>query len=175
MLYASNQMMSGIYRAAAKTAAGFSSVFLSSAERILSRQASMSREAVGECTEAAMQMDSAGDLPELLSIQARLLHSQIDRSMIFWADLYTEIGSGQKEVLRVSRASTFEALDRLGRTLEGVSAPPGTEPVVSAMRLVVNATRSSYMPSGVAPTGAAPQAAADKPEIEKEAGEQAAA
>ena len=175
-MYANNQMMVGMYRAAATSAAGFTNVFLAGIERVLSRQASMSREAVGECNEAAMQLDSAGDLPELLSIQARLLHSQIGRSMIFWANLSAEISSGQKEALRVSRASAFDALDRLGRTLEGVTAPPGTGLVMSAMRLVIDATRSSYMPgSAVAATGAAPQAAADKPETDKEAGKQAAA
>lgn len=153
MLYASSETMRGLYRAAATTAAGFSNLFMSGAERILSGQASMSREAVDEFTEAARQMDSADDLAELLSIQTRLLNAQVERSMMFFTDIYNGIGSGQREVLRVWPATMFDALNRLGQTLDGVRAPPGTEPVVSAMR----------------------RAAAEKPETDKEAGEQAAA
>jgi phasin family protein len=179
MLYANDQLL-GMYRAGSQSTAGFANILLSSVERLLSRQASISREVLDEYAEAAKQMGAAADLRELLSIQARLAHSQIERSMAQWTDFYAEIGARQKELLRVSRESTFNLVEGLGRTLEGVTPPPGTEPVMSVMRLVVDATRSSYAapatgttPPVVQERRAAAKATADKPTADKEAGKQA--
>lgn len=176
MLYANDQLL-GMYRAASKSAAGFANIVLSNAEGMLNRQAAMSREILGDYAEAAKQMESAADMRELLAIQARLVHSQIERSMTNWTDLYAEIGARQKELLRVSRESAFHLVDSVGRTLEGVTPPPGTEPVMSALRLVVDATRSSY-DAGVAattPDGQEPRATArpEKPSANEEADKQA--
>lgn len=173
MLYANEQLL-GLYRAASKSTAGFANILLSSAERMLSRQAAMSREVLGDYVEAAKQMESAADLRELLAVQARLAHSQVERSMANWTDLYAEIGARQKELLRVSRESAFHLIDGVGRTLEGVTPPPGTEPVMSVMRLVVDATRSSY---GTGGAGTPPQGqerrATARPTPEKSANKEA--
>jgi phasin family protein len=173
MLYANDHLL-GMYRAASKSAADFANVLLSSVERMLSRQASMSREVLGDYAEAAKQMESAADLRELLAIQGRLVHSQIERSMTNWTDLYAEVGVRQKELLRVSRESAFQLVDGVGRTLEGVTPPPGTGPVMSVMRLVVDATRSSYdAGSGATPPAEQARPMSEKPSANKEAGKQA--
>lgn len=178
MLYANDQLL-GIYRAASQSAAGFANILLSGLERTMSRQATMSREVLDDYAAAAKRMESAADLRELLAIQVRLVHSQIERSMTSWTDLYTEIGARQKELLRVSRESAFHLVEGVGRTLEGVTPPLGTEPVISAIRLVVDATRSSYAAGGDAgpPTGperrATARPAPEKPPANKEAGKQA--
>lgn len=138
-----NEML-GMVRATAKSATDMANVLLSGTERMLNNQAAISREIMAQYADAAKQIESAADLQALLAIQGKLARAQAEKAVTWWTDLYAEIGASQKELMRASQAGALAVIDGLSRTLEHVAPAPGTEPVVSAMKLVVNATRSSY-------------------------------
>lgn len=155
-----NDQMLGIWRAAAKSANAIANTLLAGAERVLERQAGISRELLAEYADAAKQIDSATDMPGLLAIQSRLARMQTEKATHGWVDIYTETGIAQKEWLRAAQASMLDFTETLSRALDGVAPAPGTEPVMNAMKLVVDATRSSYAATAepsIEPTPAEPR------------------
>lgn len=155
-----NDQMLGMYRTAAKSANATINILLAGTERMLRHQAEISREILAEYADAAKQIESAADVADLLSIQGRLARMQLEKTATWWAGLYAEIGAGQKELLRSSQAFGLDLAEGLSRTLERVPSTPGTEPVMTAMRLVVDATRSSYAAAAEAHAEAPGQPAA---------------
>ncbi len=146
MLQNKDQMLE-MWRAAARSANAVANTLLSGTQRMLERQAEISREMSGECAEAAKQIETAADVQDLLVVQGRLARAQIEKTTNWWAALYVEIGIGQKELLRNAQASAQAFAESLSHMLDRVAPAPGTEPVMSAMKLVVDATRSSYAAS----------------------------
>lgn len=160
-----NDQMLGMWRANAKSANAVANALLSGAERMLERQAEISREILAEYAEAAKQIESAGDVRALLSIQSRLARMQMEKAMSWWAESYAQAGASQKELLRTSHVFVLGLTETLSRTLDGMVPAPGTEPVMTAMKLVVDAARSSYtgaadpgVPAADATAPAAPEA-----------------
>lgn len=139
-----NDQMLGMYRTAAKSANATINILFSGAERMLSRQAELSREILAEYAGAAKQVEAAADVRDLMSVQGWLARMQVEKIATWWAGLYAEIGASQKELLRSSQAFALDFADDVSRTLDRVPSAPGTEPVMTAMKLVVDATRSSY-------------------------------
>lgn len=139
-----NDQMLGPWRATAKAANAIADTLLSGAERMLERQAAISREMLADYAHAARQIESAVDLDGLLSTQSRLARLHMERATRWWAESYAEAGVSQKQLLRASQTFVLDFTEALSRTLDGMAPPPGTGPVVNAMKLVVDATRSSY-------------------------------
>lgn len=169
-----NDQMLGMWRANAKSANAIANTLLSGAEHMLERQAEVSREILAEYADAAKQIESAVDLHGLLSIQSRLARVQMEKATRWWAESYVQAGVSQKDLLRASQALVLDFTETLSRTLDGMPPAPGTEPVMTAMKLVVDATRSSYaatVGSGL-PAAAAPATPEARPPASK--GRQAA-
>lgn len=174
MLQNTDQML-GIWRAATKSANAIANTMLSGTERLLERQAVISRQLLAEYADAAKQIESAADVHGLLSIQSRLIRVQMEKATGWWAESYAEAGVAQKELLRVSQAFVLDFTESLSRTLDRIAPAPGTEPVMTAMKLVVDATRSSYVATAEAGAeGASAAAQAAKPPTAKGGSRQAA-
>lgn len=154
-----NDQMLEIWRAAAKATNAMANTLISGAERMLERQAETSRELLAEYDEAAKRIESATDMHGLLSIQSRLARVQTDKATGWWADYSTEAGIAQKELLRAAQAFALDFTEAMTRALDGVASSPGTGSVMTAMKLVADATRSSY--AGVAEPSAARTAVAE--------------
>lgn len=137
-----NDHMLRMWRANARSVNAIACTLLSGAERMLERQAEISREILAEYADAAKQLESAVDMHGLLSIQGRLARMHVEKATRWWAESYAEVGVSQKELLRASQAVVLDVTETLSRALDGMA--PGTEPVMTAMKLVVDATRSSY-------------------------------
>jgi len=142
-----NDQVLRTWRTAAKSANALTNTLLSGAQQMLERQAEVSRELLAEYVNAAKQIETAAHVHDLLAIQSRLVRIQTEKATNWWAALYVEMGIGQKELLRNAQASVLELAENLSITLDRVARTPGTEPVMSAMKLVVDATRSSYSAS----------------------------
>lgn len=139
-----NDQMLGMWRAHARSANAVANALLSGAERMLERQAEISRELLAEYADAAKRIETAVDVHGLLSIQSRLARTHVEKATGWLADSAAEAGASQKELLRASQAFVLDFSETLSRALDGMARAPGTEPVMSAMKLVADATRSSY-------------------------------
>lgn len=143
-----------LWRSAAKSNAALGNVFLAGAERMLDKQAEITRALRAEMADAASEIEAAADVQALLASQGRLMRLQAEKAAGYWAGLYAEVVAAQRAWVRESQQSALDFIEQFRRALDGVPPAPGTEPAVSAMKLVVDATRSSYAAIGGAGAGA---------------------
>lgn len=140
-----NDHVLSLYRNAMQSATELMNVYLHGIEHIQRSQqaATAIDEARNETSSILSQIQSANNLQELYNLQARLGRSQMEKIITYWTSLCATANLSQIEFMRQAQIKTLELVDTVGQTLDGSQAP-GTEPVLNAMKMVVNAARSSY-------------------------------
>lgn len=140
----SNDQLCEAYRAAMKSAADMMHASLGGFQRLQNCQLEATQQILSAQTEAVKELDAATSIHDLVEIGAQLGWLQYDKFMSCWGSLYAHFGINQMEFIRQAQTKSMEAIDEMGRMLDDVPAAPGTEQVVSALRLAVSTTRSSY-------------------------------
>lgn len=131
-----------LFRSAFKSSFDLMDACLGGVERMQNYQA----EALGEIRAAQSDMAKTigglRTLEEMQVTQAELARNQFARMTGYWSGLYATMCQNQVEMLKEAQASMQEIGDELSQKLE--VAPPGSESVVSALKLVVGAAQSTY-------------------------------
>jgi phasin family protein len=86
-----------IYRAGMKTAAEMMKSSFENAERVQNRQLQLVRNALEENAKSADELASAKSLDELVSMQARLAASQMERTIELWTGLWRSTAEGMRD------------------------------------------------------------------------------
>lgn len=128
-------------RIAAGAAVAMANTLFAGYERLARRQSEATRQAIAALEDAAEQIKAASGFDELVSAHARVARTQFEQTATWWANVIAETGAAQKAFVHQWQACTLQVADGLSRA---VAAAPGTAPVMHAMKLVADATRSSY-------------------------------
>jgi phasin family protein len=86
-----------IYRAGMKTAAEMMKSSFENVERVQNRQLQLVRNALEENAKSADELASAKSLDELVSMQARLAASQMERTIELWTGLWRSTAEGMRD------------------------------------------------------------------------------
>ena len=131
-----------LFRSAFKSSVDLMNACLGGVERIQHYQT----EALGEIRTAqsdmSKQIGAMRSLDELQSTQADLMRNQVARMTGYWSGLYATMCQNQMEMLKEAQVGMQELAEEFSQKL-GV-AHPGSESVVSALKLAVGAAQSTY-------------------------------
>ena len=131
-----------LYLASVNSSIELMNACLSGVERLQNYQL----EAVADFRSAqgdmSKQIGAARSLDELQSTQADLARKQMTTIMGYWSGLYATACRTQVDLLKESSAKFREMAANVSQKFEGV--PVGSQPVVSALKLVFDAAQSTY-------------------------------
>jgi hypothetical protein len=142
MMMQFNEHVPDLCQATFKSALDLMNVWLGGIERLQIYQTRAIDEVRSSHSEVADQLGSTRTLQELQAAHAELARSQITRLWSYWNGLYTASCQSQVELLKEAQAKAREVADEIDQKLE--AATPGAVPVLSALKLVMGATHSTY-------------------------------
>lgn len=137
-----NEHVPDLARTTLKSALDLMNVWLSGVKRLQNYQSHALEEVRSSHSEVADQLDSTRTLLELQAAQAELARSQMVRLWSYWNGLYAASCQSQVELLKEAQAKAREVADEIDQKL--AAATPGAVPVLSALKMVVGATHSTY-------------------------------
>jgi hypothetical protein len=137
-----NEHVPDLSRTALKSALDMMNVWLSGIERLQNFQSRAIEEVRSSHGEVADQLGSTQTLQQLQVAQAELARSQMTRVWSYWNGLYAASCQSQVELLKEAQAKAREVADEIDQKL--AAATPGAVPVLSALKLVMGATHSTY-------------------------------
>ena len=131
-----------LYRSAFKSSSDLMNAWLDGVMRLQNYQT----EALGEMRSAQAEMSKQicanRGMDELQATQAELARNQFTRTTGYLSGLYATMCQNQVEMLKEAQTGMQELVQDISQKLE--IAPPGSESVVSALKLVVGAAQSTY-------------------------------
>lgn len=128
-------------RSAIDSSAVFMSKFMDGVERLQNYQVEAFNEIRATQAEMSNYMGSVHSAEELQSAQLELARKQMAKLGGYWSGLYATLCENQAGILKDFQTRVQDITDDISRKLEAV--PAGSEPVVSAMKLVVGAAQST--------------------------------
>lgn len=137
-----NEHVPDLCRTTLKSGLDLMKVWLGGIERLQTYQTRALEDVRASHGEVADQLGSARTLQELQATHAELALSQIARLGSYWNGLYEAGCQSQVELLKEAQAKAREVADQIDQKLE--AATPGSVPVLSALKLVMGATHSTY-------------------------------
>jgi hypothetical protein len=142
MMMQFNEHVLDLSHTAIKSALDLMNVWLGGIERLQNYQARAIEEVRSSHDEIADQLGSASTIEQIQAAHAELARSQITRSWSYWNDLYAASCQSQVELFKEAQAKARAVADEIDQKLE--AATPGAVPVLSALKLVLGATHSTY-------------------------------
>jgi hypothetical protein len=142
MMMQFNEHVSDLCHTSLKSSLDLMNVWLGGIERLQSYQTGAIEEVRSSHKEIADQLGSVRTIEQLQTAHAELARSQITRLWTYWNGLYAASCQSQVELLKEAQAKAREVADEIDQKLE--AATPGSVPVLSALKLVIGATHSTY-------------------------------
>ena len=137
-----NEHGADLYRKTLKSAVDLMNVWQGGIERLQTYQTRAIEDARSSHGEVADQLGSIRTVQEFQTAQAELARSQMTRLWSYWNGLYATSCQSQVELLKEAQAKAREVVDEIDQKLE--AATPGAVPVLSALKLVMGATHSTW-------------------------------
>jgi phasin family protein len=131
-----------LYRANLEGMVRMARTALDEAERLRTRQLEAIRDAVTENAELAAEIASARTLEELLTAQAKFASHQLDVTIGYWSKLFEAASRTQLDTVKRIEEQAGRINESISHMLD--AAPAGAEPMVSAMRSMLEAARAAY-------------------------------
>ena len=141
MLNAPEQFLS-LYRANLEGMVQMARSALEEAERLRSRQLDSIRDAVAENSALAGEIAGAKSVEELLAAQTRFANHQLDVAIGYWSKMFEAASRSQLEAIKRVEAQAGKLNEGISSMLD--SAPAGSEPLVAAMRSMLQAAHAAY-------------------------------
>lgn len=141
--------------------------WLSGIERMHDTQQQALRTALSDQSEAMRKLESVKSVPDLLALQGTALREQMTKASAYCTDLLATCSLNQMESLRQIQAKVLDMVNGLEKALAAVP-PTGAEPIVSTMKLAVDAARSSCATSMRVTEAATQQAVTRLESVRKE-------
>lgn len=153
--------MLSLYRTTVQSTTELMNVYLQGIEHMQHSRHAMAalNEARSETNNALDQIRSADSLQDLYRLQTRLGRTQIEKIVTYWTSLYATANLNQLELVRQVQIKVLALVDTVSQSLDGTQ-PTVPEPMVNAMKMAVDAARSSYAATVRAAEQAALEAAA---------------
>jgi hypothetical protein len=142
MMMQFNEHVSDLCHTSLKSSLDLMNVWLGGIKRLQSYQTGAIEEVRSSHNEIADQLGSVRTIEQLQAAHAELAHSQITRLWTYWNGLYAASCQSQVELLKEAQAKAREVADEIDEKLE--AATPGSVPVLSALKVVMGATHSTY-------------------------------
>lgn len=141
-MFQTNEYFPTMYRTALKAGVDMTNTCLGGVERLQAVQAEAIEEIRAGQTELSKRIAATQTLNELQALQVEMARNQMARMGAYWSGLYAAACETQVEMLKEAQASGTAMVQDIGERFE--AAPGGSESVVSALKLVVGAARSTY-------------------------------
>lgn len=141
--------------------------WLNGIERMQNTQQQALRSVLADQAEAARKLESIRTMPELFALQGTALREQMSKASAFCTDMLATCSLNQMESLRQIQAKLLDMTNGMEKALTAVT-PAGAEPVVSTMKLAVDAARNSCAASMRVTEAAAQQAVTRLESVRKE-------
>jgi phasin family protein len=130
-----------LYRAGLAEMLAMTRATLDEFEQLRSRQLEAIREALAENAELTGEIAGAQDMQRLLAIQARFANHQMEVALGYWGRLCEAASHTQLDAMRRLEAQATKFNQRAASMLD--TAPPGSEPMVAAMRAFLEAAQTA--------------------------------
>lgn len=141
-MFQPNEYFPALYLSAVKAGVAMMNASLNGVERLQSVQSEAVEEFRAGQADFSKQIAVIHTIQELQAAQAEVARSQIARMGSYWNGLYAAACATQVDLLKEAQASGTAMAQDIGAGFQG--APGGSESVVSALKLVVGAARSTY-------------------------------
>ena len=121
---------------------GMARATLDEAERLRTKQLDAIREALAENAALSREIAGATSAEEIFAAQTKFANHQIEAALGYWGKLFEAANHTQLEAMRRVETQAAQFNDRVSAMFDG--APPGTEPMVAAMKTFLQAARAAY-------------------------------
>jgi phasin family protein len=131
-----------LYRTSLEGMVSLTRATLDEAERLRTRQLQSIREALDENAALSREIAGAQTPEDLFNAQTKFANHQFEVALGYWGKLLEAANHTQLEAMKRVEQHSSLFQERLGTMLD--SAPPGSEPMVAAMKSFLQAARAAY-------------------------------
>ncbi|MDD5248330.1 MAG: phasin family protein [Rhodocyclaceae bacterium] len=136
-----NMIVSDLYLAAFQSTVDLINVYLGGIERLQSFQIETMQKMRADQSEISKQIDATGSLEDIRSAQTEFARDQVEKAATYWSGLCTTAYQNQLEMLKEAQAKTMALTADMRQRLD--AAPASDGPMISALKLVVDAAQST--------------------------------
>lgn len=131
-----NTILPDFYFSAFRSAVDVMNVYLGGLGRLQAYQIDAMQRLRADPSTVSRQMDQNGAIDH-----AEIARDQMERAARYWSGLYSTAYQNQIEVIKEAQSKALALTTDMRQRLE--SSPQGSEPMISAMRLVFDAAQST--------------------------------
>lgn len=138
----SNMIIPDFYFSAFQSMVDVMNVYLGGLGRLQAYQIDAMQKLRADSSEISRQIDPDRSPDDIRSAQTEFARGQMERLAKYWGGLYSTAYQTQIEVIKEAQSKALQLTSDMRQRLD--SAPQGSEPMVSAMRLVFDTAQSTY-------------------------------
>jgi hypothetical protein len=136
-----NMNIADLYLAAFQSTVDVMNVYLSGVERLQTFHIEAMQKLRSDQSDISKQIDATGSLEDLRSAQAEFARDQMDKAATYWSGLCATTYQNQLEMVKETQAKALALTADMREKLD--AAPEGAAPMISALKLVVDAAQST--------------------------------
>jgi hypothetical protein len=140
-MQSNNMIIPDIYFSAFRSMIDVLNVYLGGLGRLQAYQIDAMQRLRAEASDASRQMDPRALGDDQRWVPAGFARDQMERAARYWSGFYSTAYQNQIEVIKEAQSKALALTSDMRQRLD--SAPQGAEPMMSAMRLVVDAAQST--------------------------------
>ncbi|HEX8987282.1 MAG TPA: hypothetical protein VF816_04930 [Rhodocyclaceae bacterium] len=141
-MQSSNTIIPDFYFSAFRSMVDVMNVYLGGLGRLQAYQLDAMQQLRGETSDAARQADPNASEDERRAAQSDFARGHMERVAKYWGGLYSTAYQNHIDVIKEAQSRALQLTNEMRQRLE--SSPQGAEPMMSAMRLAVDAAQSTY-------------------------------
>ncbi len=138
----SNTMIPDFYFSAFRSMVDVMNVYLGGLGRLQAYQIDAMQNLRADPSEVSRQLESSGSPDDIRSAQTEFAREQMERIAKYWGGLYSTAYQNQIEVMKEAQSKALQLTSDMRQRLD--AAPQGAEPMMSALRIAVDAAQSTY-------------------------------
>ena len=139
---ATQEQFFDLYRAGLENMVAMARTTLDEAERLRAKQLESIRDALAENADLGRAIASAASAEELYAAQGKFVTHQIDVALGYWGKLFETASRTQLEAMKRLGDQASQFNQRLETVLG--ETPAGAEPLVAAMKALMETARAAY-------------------------------
>lgn len=137
----SNMVIPDLYFAAFRSTVDILNTVLGGLGRLQAYQIDAMQKLRSDQAEISRQIESGASAEDVRAAQAEFAREQMQRLASYWGGLYSTAYQSQIEVVKEAQNRTLALAAEMRQRLD--AAPQGAEPMMSALRLVVDAAQTT--------------------------------